>query len=109
MLYKMKGTKSDFAGFLSSHKELSFSEVRGQILESNPLDVELIKELAVAELDYWIRSQRSVVDYSSRRLMFDCGWKQCVKGALFSPIKNAQIPFCEKNQRNASIAFRWLK
>ena len=65
-------------------ENLTFSQLRGFILTSDPLNVDLIKRLNEAELDYWIQSQGVRVDESRKLLMFECGGRQHVKVKLIN-------------------------
>lgn len=58
--------------------KLSFSQLRDELLDLNPLDLSLVKEINAAEASFWTKSTGYRVDDSTNILGFDCGGEQWV-------------------------------
>ena len=58
--------------------KLSFSQLRDELLDIGPLDVELVKRINKAEAAFWTKSAGIRIDDSTNILGFDCGGEQWV-------------------------------
>lgn len=66
--------------------ELAFTALRDELLALDPLNVEWVKKVNMAEAEFWKRSEGTRVDWSDRVLQFDCGGQQWVSEVAF-PIR----------------------
>jgi L-galactono-1,4-lactone dehydrogenase len=66
-----------------NYRKLSFSQLRDELLELDPLNVSRIKSLNQAESKFWELSTGSRVDDSTNILGFDCGGEQFVYEICF--------------------------
>ena len=62
---------------------LSFSQLRDQLLDIGPLDLDLVKRINHAEARYWQASTGTRIDDSTNILGFDCGGEQVVCEVCF--------------------------
>mmetsp|Transcript_5477 Transcript_5477/g.23253 ORF Transcript_5477/g.23253 Transcript_5477/m.23253 type:complete len:299 (+) Transcript_5477:494-1390(+) len=59
-------------------KELSFTQIRDELIHLKPLDAEHIRKVNHAEAEYWRKKEGMRVDWSDKILGFDCGGQQWV-------------------------------
>jgi len=63
--------------------ELSFAQLRDELLALAPLDRDFVKSVNAAEADFWRRSQGYRVEFSDKVLSFECGGQQWVSEIAF--------------------------
>eukprot|EP00039_Didymoeca_costata_P020860 m.342659 g.342659 ORF g.342659 m.342659 type:complete len:568 (-) comp21685_c0_seq1:133-1836(-) len=62
----------------------SFTDLRGNVILNDPLNIDLIKRSNAAEIKFWeLSSGISAVDFSDRILSFECGGSQWVSEVAF--------------------------
>mmetsp|Transcript_20226 Transcript_20226/g.29368 ORF Transcript_20226/g.29368 Transcript_20226/m.29368 type:complete len:527 (-) Transcript_20226:43-1623(-) len=64
-------------------KEMSFTQIRDELIHHKPLDADHIREVNQAEAEYWKKKEGVRVDWSDRILGFDCGGQQWVSEVAF--------------------------
>ena len=62
---------------------LSFTSLRDELLALDPLNAAWVKQVNIAEAEYWKKSGGIRVDWSDRILQFDCGGQQWVSEIAF--------------------------
>ena len=67
----------------SAVSKLSFSQLRDELLDISPLDVELVKRINRAEAAFWASNAGVRIDDSTNILGFDCGGEQWVYEVCF--------------------------
>lgn len=79
--------------------ELGFTALRDELLALDPLNVEWVKKVNLAEAEFWKRSEGTRVDWSDRILQFDCGGQQWVSEVAFpvpsNDAKNSDVQFVQ--------------
>lgn len=87
---------------LAEASKLSFSQLRDILLGHDPLNVEHIKRVNIAEGQFWLNSTGSRVDDSTHILGFDCGGEQWVleicipMGSIDNNKNNRDLDFVKK-------------
>lgn len=95
--FKTELKHSSYSEFVEEYKTKSFADLRGALLEKDVLNPDHIKAVNHAELDFWKKSQHSIVDQSHKRLIFECGGPQHVREFAF-PIESPmqELDFVEE-------------
>lgn len=68
--------------------ELAYTALRDELLALDPLNVEWVKKVNLAEAEFWKRSEGTRVDWSDKILQFDCGGQQWVSEVAFPAPSN---------------------
>ncbi|CAN8077155.1 unnamed protein product [Agarophyton chilense] len=71
---------------------LSFTTIRDELLNLDPLNVDWIRKVNAAEASFWRKSQGVRIDWSDRILQFDCGGQQWVSEVAFPVPKDSGDP-----------------
>ncbi|TRY71664.1 hypothetical protein TCAL_04739 [Tigriopus californicus] len=81
--FKTDLNHSTYCEFVEEYKAKSFADLREALLRKDVLNPDHIKAVNHAELDFWKKSQHSIVDQSNKRLIFECGGRQHVREFAF--------------------------
>lgn len=85
--------------------ELSFTELRSELLRMDPLNHTWVARVNGAEADFWKKSEGTRIDWSDKILQFDCGGQQWVSEVVF-PVRsdNVDIEYVENILREIEEA-----
>jgi L-galactono-1,4-lactone dehydrogenase len=76
----LKGADGEVAEGASGRTPM---ELRGELLQLDPLNTEWVKRVNAAEAEHWRRSRGFRIDWSDQILGFDCGGQQWVLEVSF--------------------------
>lgn len=103
----LESLKPSWSSKSNTLQALSFSQLRDELLDLGPLNLEHVKAVNAAEAEFWKHSAGSRVDDSTNVLGFDCGGEQWVHEVCL-PIGTVNEQFGPNGGRDLEFVRRLL-